>query len=161
MSSGRLVSTVGSTNPTNELAVVYPVPTTMATHHPVPSILAHSTFATATPNSTGQRHEPLPRTLARPDDKLTLSSHQVLLRHQIEVFQVTKEDLKAPTKGRNKQIRVGQVGIRCRHCKNTPAARRQRGSMYFPHCTMGIYQAAQNMSSPHLQCGLCHAMPSV
>jgi hypothetical protein len=101
----------------------------------------------------------LPKTLAHPDDELFLSSHQVLLRHQIEVFQATDEDTKLPARGRRKGVQVGQVGIRCRHCKSVAASKRQRGSMYFPHSTMGIYQAAQNMSSTHLQCGLCIVMP--
>jgi hypothetical protein len=108
---------------------------------------------------TKRPHLYLPKTLAQPDDKLLLSSHQVLLRHQIEAFQAAEEDTKLPTRGRNKRIQVGQVGIRCRHCKNVPPARRQRGSMYFPHSTMGIYQACQNMSTTHLQCGLCSEMP--
>jgi hypothetical protein len=97
-----------------------------------------------------QQHEPLPQTLARPDDKLFLSSHQVLLRHQIEVFQATEADLRV--------IEVGQVWIRCQHCK-LASVLRQRGSVYFPHSTTGIYQATQNMSLTHLQCGLCHFMP--
>jgi hypothetical protein len=109
--------------------------------------------------TTKRPHLYLPKTLAQPDDKLLLSSHQVLLRHQIEAFQAAEEDTKLPTRGRNKRIQVGQVGIRCRHCKSVPAARRQRGSMYFPHSTMGIYQACQNMSTTHLQCGLCSEMP--
>jgi hypothetical protein len=101
----------------------------------------------------------LPKSLAHPNDELLLSSHQVLLRQQIEAFEATEEDAKTTFRGRNRRIRVGQVGIRCRHCKNTPPFQRQPGSMYFPCSTAGIYQASQNMSSTHLQCGLCHAMP--
>jgi hypothetical protein len=51
------------------------------------------------------------------------------------------------------------VGIRCRHCAHVPTNQRVRGSVYFPSSTMGFYQAAQNMSSTHLQCGLCPEMP--
>jgi hypothetical protein len=135
-----------------------PVPT-LTTADLVTGTTASVSSATLSGVPPKQPHLYLPKTLALADNKLVLTSHQVLLRLQIEVFQATEEDLKAPARGRNKRVQVGQVGIRCRHCKNKPASRRQRGSMYFPHSTMGIYQAAQNMSSTHLQCGLCIAMP--
>jgi hypothetical protein len=115
--------------------------------------------AVATSAPTKKPHLHLPKTLQHPDDKLLLCDHHVLLRHQIEVFEATEDDINVPTRGRNKCVQVGQVGIRCRHCKNVPVFHRQRGSMYFPFSTSGIYQAAQNMSSTHLQCGLCRGMP--
>jgi hypothetical protein len=37
--------------------------------------------------------------------------------------------------------------------------RRQKGSSYFPATILGLYQAAQNMSTTHMQCGLCTEMP--
>jgi hypothetical protein len=108
---------------------------------------------------TGGIPASLPCILVRPDDTLKLSSHQVLLRHQIEAFQATEDDISTHTRGRNKPITLGQVGIRCRHCAYLPVARRQKGSTYFPATTQGIYQAAQNMSTTHMQCGLCNEMP--
>jgi hypothetical protein len=101
----------------------------------------------------------LPAVLAQPEDSLKLSSHQVLLRHQIEAFQATEDDVSTHTRGRNKPITLGQVGIRCRHCAHLPVARRQKGSTYFPASLLGLYQAAQNMSTTHVQCGLCTEMP--
>lgn len=101
----------------------------------------------------------LPALLARPEDEMKLSAHQVLLRLQIEVFEATEDDVSTHTRGRNKPIQPGQVGIRCRHCAHLPVVRRQKGSTYFPASTMGIYQAAQNMSTTHIQCGLCVEMP--
>jgi hypothetical protein len=120
-----------------------------------------STFATSTALdvATTKPHLYLPKTLAHPKDELLLSGHQVLLRQQIEVFEATEQDSKTTFRGRNRRIQVGQVGIRCRHCKHVPSFQRQPGSMYFPCSTTGIYQASQNMSSTHLQCGLCHTMP--
>jgi hypothetical protein len=109
--------------------------------------------------SSGGIPASLPCILARPDDTLKLSSHQVLLRHQIEAFQASEDDISTHTRGRNKPITLGQVGIRCRHCAYLPVARRQKGSTYFPATTQGIYQAAQNMSTTHMQCGLCNEMP--
>jgi hypothetical protein len=101
----------------------------------------------------------LPKLLAHPDDDQVLNSHQVLLRQQIEVFQATEEEAAAHVRGRSKRIRIGQMGIRCRHCKHVPPAHRQGGAVYFPLSTMGIYQASQNLSTTHLQCGLCREMP--
>jgi len=101
----------------------------------------------------------LPTVLAQAEDSLKLSSHQVLLRHQIEAFEATEDDVSTHTRGRNKPITLGQVGIRCRHCAHLPVSRRQKGSTYFPATTMGLYQAAQNMSTTHMQCGLCTEMP--
>jgi hypothetical protein len=101
----------------------------------------------------------LPICLAQSDDEYKLSDHQYFLRQQIEAFQATQDDLTTHTRGRNKPIQLGQVGIRCRHCAHIPVSRRQRGSTYFPSKKLGIYQAAQNMSTAHIQCGLCTEMP--
>jgi hypothetical protein len=52
------------------------------------------------------------------DDKYWLSELQVYLRdHFAEAFGATEEDIAAPMHGRNKPIALGQVGIRCMHCK--------------------------------------------
>lgn len=101
----------------------------------------------------------LPVTLAVPEDNQKLSSHQVLLRNQIEAFKATDDDLTTHTRGRNKPIKLGQVGIRCKHCARLPVARRQKGSTYFPASLHGLYQAAQNMNTTHMQSGLCTEMP--
>jgi hypothetical protein len=102
----------------------------------------------------------LPICLARSAvDEYKLSEHQNFLRQQIEAFQATEDDVMTHTRGRNKPVQLGQVGIRCRHCAHIPVSRRQKGSTYFPSNKLGIYQAAQNMSTAHIQCGLCTEMP--
>lgn len=54
------------------------------------------------------------------DDKYWLSELQVFLRSNFaEAFGATEEDIAAPMHGRNKPIALGQVGIRCVHCKRT------------------------------------------
>lgn len=54
------------------------------------------------------------------DDKYWLSELQVFLRSNFaEAFGATEEDIAAPMHGRNKPIALGQVGIRCLHCKGT------------------------------------------
>jgi len=101
----------------------------------------------------------LPVVLAQPEDTLKLSNHQVFLRQQIEAFEAAEDDISTHTRGRNKPITIGQVGIRCRHCSYLPVVRRQKGSTYFPASLLGLYQAAQNMCTTHMQCGLCTEMP--
>jgi hypothetical protein len=52
------------------------------------------------------------------DDKYWLSELQVYLRSNFaEAFGATEDDIAAPMHGRNKPIALGQVGIRCVHCK--------------------------------------------
>jgi hypothetical protein len=52
------------------------------------------------------------------DDKYWLSELQVYLRGNFaESFGATEDDIAAPMHGRNKPIALGQVGIRCMHCK--------------------------------------------
>ena len=110
-------------------------------------------------DASGLPVEDLPVILCLSDDSLKLSEHQVLLRQQIQVFRATQHDISTHTRGRNKPILINQVGIRCRHCAHLPISKRQRGSAYFPASTIGLYQAAQNMSTTHIQCGLCSEMP--
>ena len=100
----------------------------------------------------------LPTLLVVPMDHMQLSSHQTLLRYQIEVFRAGEEDTSTHTRGRNKPVQLGQIGLRCRHCKVLPVSRRKRGSVYFPRAVEGFYQAAQNMNSTHLQTGECQLM---
>jgi hypothetical protein len=102
----------------------------------------------------------LPVIIAHPEDMLSkLSDLQLLLRRQIEVFHASADDMSTHTRGRNKPIIMGKIGIRCRHCAHIPVGKRQKGSTYFPATILGLYQAAQNMSTIHLQCGLCSEMP--
>lgn len=115
--------------------------------------------APAEPRIDPSQFPNLPCVLAQADDTVKLSSHQVLLRHQIEAFEASEDDLLTHTRGRNKPIQLGQVGIRCRHCARVPVSRREKGSTYFPATTLGLYQAAQNMSTTHMQSGLCPEMP--
>jgi hypothetical protein len=115
--------------------------------------------ATTTMTSRTAITRKLPCLLGVMDDRDKLSPHQWLLRQHIEAFEATEEDVQTHTRGRNKPIVLHQVGIRCIHCKHRSVNQRWKGSTYFPAKLLGIYQAAQNMSTTHLQCGLCPDMP--
>jgi hypothetical protein len=100
----------------------------------------------------------LPTLLVMDDDHTQLSAYQTLLRYQIEIFRASEVDASTHQRGRNKPIRLGQVGFRCRHCKHLSQSARPRGSSYFPSEVDGVYQAAQNMNTTHFQNGVCTQM---
>lgn len=50
-------------------------------------------------------------------DDESLSPFQCMVRKNIELFEARNEDVESNAQGRNKPIVLGQVGIRCRHCK--------------------------------------------
>ncbi len=97
--------------------------------------------------------------LACPEDRGMLNDHLQFLRQQIEFYRATADDIMCYARGRNKGVALGQVGIRCRHCRHVPVHQRRKGSTYFPSTLMGIYQAAQNLSVQHLQSGKCQELP--
>jgi hypothetical protein len=129
--------------------------------HTGPSIVSNSATE-GEPRAKRRRVEEasqdLPKILAIPEDIDNLSAHQIFLRYQIEAFRATKDYVSTHTRGRNKPVIVGQVGIRCRHCSHIPIGNRHKGSTYFPATLLGLYQAAQNMCTIHMQCGLCSEM---
>jgi hypothetical protein len=101
----------------------------------------------------------LPAVLSRSTDGVVLTKFQIFLRLHMEAFAANNKDVSSRVRGRHKQVTLHQVGIRCRHCAHISASQRTKGAVYFPKSTMGIYQAAQNMCTTHLQCGLCPEMP--
>lgn len=94
-----------------------------------------------------------------PTDRSLLSDFQILIRESLEFFEVQPSDLWNRIPGRKKVLRVGQVGIRCRHCAHLPSHRRGRGAVYYPRCVESIYQAAQNVAANHFLIS-CTDMPT-
>lgn len=99
-----------------------------------------------------------PQSLYMSCDDDSLSEYQCLVRKQVELFEARPEDVASNAKGRNKPIVIGQVGIRCKHCRLLPPKSRQRGATYYPAKLNGLYQAAQSMASGHL-CNHCGHIP--
>ena len=95
--------------------------------------------------------------LGLPCDDDNLSEYQILVRKQLDVFEAQPEDVESNTQGRKRQVVLGQVGLRCRHCAGVPLRQRGRGAVYYPAKLQGIYQAAQNMASSHL-CESCQSI---
>jgi hypothetical protein len=92
------------------------------------------------------------------DDKYWLSELQVYLRSNFaEVFSATDQDTASVPHGRNKPILLGQVGVRCRHCKHLSPAERGQQATSYPSLISGIYNSVQQMLRLHLEC--CQSMP--
>jgi hypothetical protein len=84
-------------------------------------------------------------------DEQCTSKYQAFLRDQLLYFETVVLDTQASAKGRNRPIKVGQVGIMCKHCRNVNPRSRSRGAVYFPQKLGGIYQSAQNMAKNHFR----------
>lgn len=100
------------------------------------------------------------KSLAMNCDVEQLSDYQILVRQQLELFEADVSDVECNTQGRKKPVVVAQVGLRCRHCAQTPFRHRGRGAVYYPAKLEGVYQAAQNMAGSHLcKPGVCPHLP--
>jgi hypothetical protein len=85
------------------------------------------------------------------DDKKVLSTYQCLLRKQIQIFEAGPKDV-VGVQGRINPIRLGQVGIRCRHCGSlTNKAQASGGGVYYSRTILGLYHLAQLMAKGHLE----------
>ncbi|KAL3914290.1 MAG: hypothetical protein SGARI_000201 [Bacillariaceae sp.] len=92
-------------------------------------------------------------------DEQRLTSYQCLLRKQMELFEANASDIHHSTRqGRTAPIKLGQVGVRCRHCSAPGMAAKTKGASYYSQTIEGIYQIAQNMSKVHL-CDKCPRIP--
>jgi len=86
-----------------------------------------------------------------------LSPYQCLLRQQM-CYLVTDHVVNdGKTRGRNKAIVPGQVGLVCKYCANHRSSSFMRGSVYYPAELRSIYHAAQNMAVMHFP--YCPGMP--
>ena len=68
----------------------------------------------------------------------------------IEVFTATKEDVDAPAPGRKQAIVVGQVGLRCIHCRHTTkSSERVKRAVCYPSSIKRIYRSVIDMKLDH------------
>mmetsp|Transcript_15006 Transcript_15006/g.34790 ORF Transcript_15006/g.34790 Transcript_15006/m.34790 type:complete len:708 (+) Transcript_15006:128-2251(+) len=109
---------------------------------------------------TNTRKSQFPRVLYCDSDDAILGEYQTLLRQQLELFEADSHDVINGTfrQGRTTPIRLGQIGLRCKHCAKAPLSVRTKGSVYFSQTIKGMYQIGQNMSKVHL-CERCTRIP--
>jgi hypothetical protein len=109
-------------------------------------------------NKSSPRPTSLPALLYLEADANILSNYQCFLRKQIEIFESSNDDVQFNASRMNRSIVLGQVGLRCRHCANTPEWERSSGAVYYPGNLSMLYQAGQNLAKNHL-CQGCNAIP--
>jgi hypothetical protein len=88
--------------------------------------------------------------LALPQDKISLSETLCVVRDNIEVFTATQSDVDAPAPGRKHAVAVGQVGLRCIHCRHTTkASDRVKRAVCYPSSIKRIYRTVIDMKLDH------------
>ncbi|CAB9509425.1 expressed unknown protein [Seminavis robusta] len=95
--------------------------------------------------------------ITRDDERL--SAYHALARKHMEFFEADDEDSSSNTRGRNRPIALGQVGVRCRWCSHQAPRMRKRAAMYYPFKLELLYQACQTLASVHL-CVQCEHIPA-
>eukprot|EP00977_Amphora_coffeiformis_P011715 scaffold2849_cov174-Amphora_coffeaeformis.AAC.6 len=92
-----------------------------------------------------------PTLLYQNADVSALPAFQVLIRKNIEFFEVKQEDLAVINNmGRKDTVLLGQVGIRCRACSQLPAHQRPTSASFFPTKLDEVFQSAQQMTGSHI-----------
>ena len=98
--------------------------------------------------------------LALPEDSESLSPlHCFMRRYCVEAFAASEDDLSIPRYGKSHsgRVMVGQVGIRCIHCKHLPARDRQERAVCFPSSLKNIYHSIETWQRRHAQ--VCSNLP--
>lgn len=96
--------------------------------------------------------------LAQPQDRISLSETLCTIRENIEVFTATSVDVEAPAPGRKRPVVVGQVGLRCIHCRHTThSSDRVKRAVCFPSSIKRIYRTVIDMKLDHFQ--FCKFVP--
>eukprot|EP00814_Leptocylindrus_danicus_P007578 CAMPEP_0116018168 /NCGR_PEP_ID=MMETSP0321-20121206/8483_1 /TAXON_ID=163516 /ORGANISM="Leptocylindrus danicus var. danicus, Strain B650" /LENGTH=463 /DNA_ID=CAMNT_0003488501 /DNA_START=1007 /DNA_END=2398 /DNA_ORIENTATION=+ len=89
--------------------------------------------------------------LATPTDRLVLNEMHCLIRQNVEVFVATEIDASQPQPGRKLPVEVGQIGIRCIHCKDMQLRRRAKRAVCYPSTISGIFHSVSNMKFDHFK----------
>lgn len=90
--------------------------------------------------------------LALPEDKVSLSETLCIVRENIEVFLATEKEVKAPAPGRKRPVLVGQIGLRCIHCRSaTLQYDKVKRAVCFPSSLRRIYRTVIDMKLDHFK----------
>mmetsp|Transcript_26634 Transcript_26634/g.30470 ORF Transcript_26634/g.30470 Transcript_26634/m.30470 type:complete len:1041 (-) Transcript_26634:8-3130(-) len=98
--------------------------------------------------------------LGQAEDRISLSETLCTIRENIEVFTATKADVEAPAPGRKHPVVVGQVGLRCIHCRHTTkSSDRVKRAVCYPSSIKRIYRTVIDMKLDHF--AHCRFVPKV
>ena len=112
--------------------------------------------STATTTTTDDSTTPCLLLASEMDAQYLTPIHRFVRRH-VEVFAATQADVDQPSPGRKKSVVLGQVGLRCTHCKHTPPKDRVKRAQCYPPSIGQIYHAISNMKFDHFMA--CKALP--
>jgi len=91
------------------------------------------------------------------DDDVLSPLHCFMRRFCVEAFSATAEDVATPRYGKSHgfKVEIGQVGIRCLHCKNCPPGKRAERAVCYPSSLRNIYHSIETWQRRHsLVCNL-------
>lgn len=81
---------------------------------------------------------------------LVLTYFHFSFLQNVEVFTATIEDVEAPAPGRKHAVTVGQVGLRCIHCRHTTrSSERVKRAVCYPSSIKRIYRTVIDMKLDH------------
>ena len=90
--------------------------------------------------------------LSQLEDRISLSETLCTIRENVEVFIANKADVEAPAPGRKHPVAVGQVGLRCIHCRHTTkSSDRVKRAVCYPSSIRRIYRTVIDMKLDHFQ----------
>ena len=96
------------------------------------------------------------RPLATPNDEHFLNPIHCFVRKNVEIFIANSDDVSAPAPGRKKRVTLGQVGVRCVHCKHLSPKYRVKRAICYPPTIASLYHAVSNMKFDHY--GACKGL---
>lgn len=85
------------------------------------------------------------------DDDVLSPLHCFMRRYCVEAFSATEEDVATPRYGKSHsfKVTVGQVGIRCLHCKHLPIDKRAERAVCYPSSLKNIYHSIETWQRRH------------
>ncbi|VEU43854.1 unnamed protein product [Pseudo-nitzschia multistriata] len=85
------------------------------------------------------------------DDDVLSPLHCFMRRYCVEAFSATPEDVATPRYGKSHgfKVEVGQVGIRCLHCKDLPPSKRAERAVCYPSSLRNIYHSIETWQRRH------------
>jgi len=87
--------------------------------------------------------------LADPEDEYHLNKLHCFVRKNIEWFVATAADIAVPSPGRKTALRVGQIGLRCIHCRHVYSRDRTKRAICYPTSVSRIYHCVSDMKFDH------------
>lgn len=85
------------------------------------------------------------------DDDVLSPLHCFMRRYCVEAFSAEPEDVATPRYGKSHgfKVEVGQVGIRCLHCKHLPHGQRAERAVCYPSSLRNIYHSIETWQRRH------------